>query len=386
MFKNWFYFLSSYFIFVKKKITEFLNFIIALKNLILNEIFFDSNDREPFREVLRTFITYVKVKFNLRIFFNTILTKQFGDSIFFRNLFLIFSHFLKYLLVLYFILWIFFESLFFRFYLVDTPFDTKMDQSRKEGGKEKRFIPIIGFEALSFYSRPFWRIFNNLVVFASNFISIFFLIYYVFVLDFFYLFKNIIQILIKFFIFFVGLITYLLFFIFFRIKEFFFVLLLMGWRLYFYTRCFFLIFNYIFFLPFLLGFNLLHAVLFAYKKIKFAFFILNESEIKNLVFNIKFSSTFFKKKISDMGFEVCFVLESFVVYLTIKYFIFDILTRHKNKTRFFILSFKYKGLIKFITICFHFLKFFYLLFCYFVACCLCLFVFLNFIYFPFILL
>ena len=169
--------IATYFKNVKNFIFSFFTLISYIKKVILDEIFFDSNIREPFRELIKGFRFYFSSKIQ-HFFFNDFFRKS--NTI----LSILMDYIIKYVLVFFFILWILFELLFLRFYLVDTPLDTKMYQDRKEyAGGLRRFIPVVVFEAVSFYSRPFWRVFNNFLIVLANLEAVLWLIYYVYIID-----------------------------------------------------------------------------------------------------------------------------------------------------------------------------------------------------------
>ena len=291
---------------------------------------------------------------------------------------------MKYILTFFFILWILFESLFFRFYLVDTPLDTKMFQDRKEFRKS-RFIPIIGFEALSFYNRPFWRTFNNIMVFLSNLEAVFWIIFYVYILDFFFVLKLIYNFVFKFFSFLFFIITFFFFKVNFLLNHLFFVLLIFFWRIFFFIKKIFVTLNYLFILPFVLFLNFFNFIFKFFYNLYFFFKILNlktdfKSEVLNSNkknFQVSNNFVFFFDKV----FFFCVFLENFICYLNYKLILFDLYNYkyfvYKNFFSFFTIFLKrFSFILKF-------LFYFYLFCCYFILFIFLFIIFYSYFYLPF---
>ena len=233
----------------------------------------------------------------------------------------------KYVGVFFFILWILFESFFLRFYLVDTPLDAKMFQDRKENTSGKRrFIPIIGFEALSFYIRPFYRVFNTTVLFMSNLSVLAWLIYYVYFLDFFKAIGFVLNVFFKFFFFFIVFFYLLVdFFLFFYRRHVYPVCLLFLNRFIFKCKNFFDFFIYCYHLPALLVNHLVRFILIGIPKTFYFVSLLNITELKLI-----YLKSFQKQKIiapNDLFgkfFHTADKIEIFIRYIEFKMLIMPV--------------------------------------------------------------
>jgi hypothetical protein len=165
---------------IKNRVVHFKDVIIYYGAILLiiirstkDALYFDSNVRDYVRDIFKNLYIYSFIKINWLKFYD-LRKVQFS----------IYYYFVKYVGIFIFILWIIFEAFFLRFYLIDTPLDAKMFINRKEKSVSKRrYIPLIGFEAVSFYVRPFYRVYNTAVIVYSNFKVLGWLIYIVYIVD-----------------------------------------------------------------------------------------------------------------------------------------------------------------------------------------------------------
>jgi hypothetical protein len=381
--------LIEFFKYVKNLASDFFKFLLLIKKIILDEIFFDSKVREPFRELVKGLFYYIKSK----IFVSLTSYYKTPFIIKFKFINILFEYFLKYFLTFLFILWILFESLFFRFYLIDTPFDTKMFQDRKEFRKS-RFIPIIGFEALSFYNRPFWRIFNNIMVFLSNLGAIFWLIYYVYILDLIFFIKYILNLVFEICVFIFSFISYLFFKLKLALDRVFFVYLLFFWRIWYVLKGVFSFFNYMFVVPFYIFFNLIDFVLNGISKIYLFYFICNYEDLKRIFLNLKFDLKYLNRNnnynVSDKYsfffnkvFDYCYFLERFILYFHRRLILIDL----TNYNYFLYENFfkRFTSKYTFISYVLRVILYIYLLLCYTLLFLFLLIIFHSYFYLPFII-
>jgi hypothetical protein len=384
-----------YFKFVKKLIIDFFSFFLLLRKITLDEIFFDSKIKEPFRELIKTFRYYLTIKLDLYYFFNFIIKKA-GSIRFFKWVYVVFEYILKYFLVFIFILWILFESLFFRFYLVDTPLDNKMFQDKKEF-KKSRFIPIIGFEALSFYGRPFWRTMNNIMVFISNLNAICWLIYYVYILDLFFVLGFLFSSLLQLLLFFLNFFSLSFFYFKLLLDRLFFVYLLFFWRFFYFCLKIFSFFNYLFLLPLNLMWSLFNLLFYGIFNMRRFLIFCKPAEIKHLlkIFMTRERDYYKKtheKYVYDSGrinflfdrvFFICYCLEEFILKIYLKTIVVDIKNPYFLHEVFFS---QWVNNFKLFRVFFFFgqlVYYLYLICCYFLLFISLFIFFLNFIYLPF---
>jgi hypothetical protein len=338
----------------------------SLKKISAYSVFFDSKIREDLRESFKNNFIFISSFINWIKFFDF---HYISDSIFY--------YFCKYVGVFFFVLWILFESFFLRFYLVDTPLDAKMFQDRKENTSNKRrFIPIIGFEALSFYIRPFYRVFNTATLFMSNLSVLVWLIYYVYILDLLRLFSFILAFFAR--IFFLTLVFFVLIFdsILFIYRRYFHPVLLLFFNRFLYKLSKFYGFCcYCFNLPLLLSNHFLRFILVGFPKILYFISIVKITELKIIYKHFLKHKTFpINGDFYDKAFYILDFIGVFVFYSEGK-----LLEKPKKFIRYFILLNKFYNWLS-ASFVVRFLKFVY---CFFFFFFLWL-IFLLLIYFPFI--
>jgi hypothetical protein len=167
-------------------------YLLLLKLFISNfrdSQFFDMYVRETFRTFFKRLGYYTRLLgFDWGTFFLFyIKIKPYIPFFLFKILW-------KYILVFAFVIWIIFNSLIFRFYLIDTPMDAKIPQERKEFETTttwRRYIPVALFESMFFIVRPFWKVFGNVRLVFSNIAALRFLFYILLENDFIPFFKSV---------------------------------------------------------------------------------------------------------------------------------------------------------------------------------------------------
>lgn len=355
--------------FFDKRYKDLLFIFNLLKKISQDSVFLNSKVKEPLRSFFKIFWVYFTVKLSKFDFVNN---KFFHSFYFFLC---------KYIYIFIFIVWLIIETIFLRFYFVDTPLDAKLYQERKESHK-RRFIPIIGFEALSFYVRPFYKVFNTFILVVSNFAVIFWLIYFVYILDILKLIRFFFLLLVNLFIYFFSSIKVFFSFIFLFFEKFSVIFLLLINRLNYRLSKLFIFFNYIFKLPFIFLFHFLRLLFNIFPK----FFL-----IRKYFFNKKEIVYLFEKHkyiFHDLSllkfylslFRVVKFFHGKYIYLFYfnKNFQEDYLKfmNFSNKISYYFEIFKNSFFFKFLS-CFYFIFCYFILF-YFIFC-----LFLSYIYLPF---
>jgi hypothetical protein len=391
--KKWFY---SFKEFVYKNFCSFkemIGILILFFSIIKDNLYYDAFTREGFRDYFKNFLkilAYFILGWEKLFLFIKLIYKKYGPTIFY--------YIFKYVSVFVFICWIIFESFFLRFYLVDTPFDSKMSQFRKEKASGiRRFIPIIFYESIAFMPRPFFRFFNTFLLVLSNLEAVIWLIYMVYIKDFFELIKFFLFIFIDIFFLFLNFTLLFISKFVIELNKLSFIILLFYVRFSFNIKAFIDFFNYIFILPFLLFNHFCRGIVHFIPKMYLFFFKLFKwkefQAFKNdplLMFirerrNLKYSDSFIFGNISyNKIFDFIYNFEIFTRYIKFKLTKYDkepgnmfiFLFALNNKIEKFNKKFKLNFLL---LILYYFYLFFCYILCFFIILCLGS----SYIYFPF---
>lgn len=192
---------------------------------------------------------------------------------------ILFFFFIRYVMTFFFLGWIVIESFFFRFYLVDTPQDSRVPKDRRELSSKwwYRYLPLMIIESNLFYPRPAWRLFTTFSIFVANLRAVFIVFYIIYIEDLFKFFLNLGYLFFKFIYFFLILLSNL--FTFFIKSGLMFIVDLLFYfirlRILPFLRSSFTMYIYICNLPIVLMGQFVRVILLTVPKIYFFFFVFN---------------------------------------------------------------------------------------------------------------
>jgi len=232
------------------------------------------------------------------------------------------------------------------------------------------------------------------MVFLSNLGAIFWLIYYVYILDLIFFIKYILNLVFEICVFIFSFISYLFFKLKLALDRVFFVYLLFFWRIWYVLKGVFSFFNYMFVVPFYIFFNLIDFVLNGISKIYLFYFICNYEDLKRIFLNLKFDLKYLNRNnnynVSDKYsfffnkvFDYCYFLERFILYFHRRLILIDL----TNYNYFLYENFfkRFTSKYTFISYVLRVILYIYLLLCYTLLFLFLLIIFHSYFYLPFII-